>query len=142
MNLRSRLYVFVAAARHLLIAIPLMVDPERYRESPSFGLLFVWLSPRTWAVMLLATAAVAAYGAGFARARVSRVACVASVALCWAWAAAFVLVAFHDPKASWILAVTFSALAAKDMLIAGAPYVDASILDAFCPGEVEQPGRA
>jgi hypothetical protein len=129
MNARSRLYLATLAYRHLAIAMLLWLDPERYQQSATFEVLFYYVSARQWAAVLMAISVTALAGAWLQRQIMCRVACVAAVFLGSAWSVAFVIASAQDQRASWLLAVVFIGIAAKDFIVAGAPYSLESLAD-------------
>lgn len=119
MTVRARLYLAVAAARHLVLGGFMLLDPTGF-HTLAWRELFRIAPYPFWTWALLIGGAHLAYSSARQSAGHARTALVLSAAVSLMWAGAFGIVVLHG-SASVLATVIFTAMALKDLIVCAQP---------------------
>jgi hypothetical protein len=107
-----RFLIGVVTIAYLAIGVTLIVQPARYDNTPSYGLLLELLSQTAWGVIYLVVASSLGAGIVCARWRRGRLVAVvshtAAIALTSVWTAAFIVRWFTDSGTTIVNVVSWS----------------------------------
>jgi hypothetical protein len=122
MTPRARVYMAICAARHLLLGIACLLNPEGFTSGSFSGVKNVlhWLVPpdpmlRIWGVVFVGVGAVCALAVLLGRPEIARNVLLASVIVSFCWTGGFIASIWTGQSAGWSGVIVWAAVAGKDL---------------------------